>query len=299
VVVAERLGFVGLGLMGEPMAVNLVRAGVSLTVWNRTPGKDAELRALGARVALSPDEVFDECDIVFAMLADEAALDAVLGRRAAGFDRRVEGRTLVHMGTTSPRYSAGLDAAVRAAGGSYVEAPVSGSRLPARQGELVAMLAGEPAAVDLVRPWLAPMCRQSVDCGAVPNALSMKLAVNLYLLTMVVGLAEAVHLASASGLDLRVLAAVLDGGPMASNVSTVKLGKLLDADFSAQAAAADAFKNSELVAAATRAAGVASPLLEASRDLYGETVALGHGTEDMIAVIRALQARDRHAGITS
>ena len=239
--------------------------------------------------------MFDECDIVFAMLADEAALDAVLGRRAAGFDRRVEGRTLVHMGTTSPRYSAGLDAAVRAAGGSYVEAPVSGSRLPARQGELVAMLAGEPAAVDLVRPWLAPMCRQSVDCGAVPNALSMKLAVNLYLLTMVVGLTEAVHLASASGLDLRVLAAVLDAGPMASNVSTVKLGKLLDGDFSAQAAAADAFKNSELVAAATRAVGVASPLLEASRDLYGETVALGHGTEDMIAVIRALQARDRHA----
>jgi len=293
---AERLGFVGLGLMGEPMAVNLVRAGVPLTVWNRTSGKDVELRALGAQIAMSPDEVFDECDVVFAMLADEAALDAVLGRRPVGFDRRIEGHTLVHMGTTTPGYSAGLDAAVRAAGGSYVEAPVSGSRLPAQRGELVAMLAGEPAAIESVSPWLAPMCRQSVVCGAVPNALSMKLAVNLYLITMVVGLTEAVQLARASGLDLRALAAVLDAGPMASDVSTVKLGKLLDADFSAQAAAADVLKNSELVAAATRAAGVASPLLEASRDLYGETVALGHGAADMIVVIRALEARNSHAG---
>lgn len=296
---AKRLGFVGLGLMGEPMAVNLVRAGVPLTVWNRTAGKDVELRSLGAKIAMDPDEVFEECDVVCAMLADEAALDAVLGRRAAGFERRIEGRTLVHMGTTSPVYSAGLDAAVRAAGGNYVEAPVSGSRLPAVRGELVAMLAGEQAAIESVRPWLAPMCRQSVVCGAVPNALLMKLAVNLYLITMVVGLTEAVQLATASELDLQVLAAVLDAGPMASKVSTVKLGKLLDADFSAQAAVADVFKNCQLIATATRASGVASPLLEASQDLYGETVALGHGAEDMIAVIRALHARDGHAGIST
>ena len=92
---AKRLGFVGLGLMGEPMAVNLVRAGVPLTVWNRTAGKDVELRSLGAKIAMDPDEVFEECDVVCAMLADEAALDAVLGRRAAGFERRIEGRTLV------------------------------------------------------------------------------------------------------------------------------------------------------------------------------------------------------------
>jgi 3-hydroxyisobutyrate dehydrogenase len=295
VAVSERLGFVGLGLMGEPMAVNLARAGTPLVVWNRTPGKDVQLRALGAKVAMSPGEVFDDCDMVFAMLADEAAIDAVVGRHSAGFDRQIEGHTVVHMGTTSPEYSAGLDAAVRAAGGRYVEAPVSGSRVPAQHGELVAMLAGERAAVESVRPWLAPMCRQSVVCGAVPNALSMKLAVNAYLITMVVGLAEAVQLARASGLDLQVLATVLDAGPMASNVSTVKLGKLLGGEFSAQASAADVLKNSRLVAAAARAAGVASPLLEASRDLYTETVALGHGADDMIAVIRALQARGSNA----
>ena len=73
-----------------------------------------------------------------------------------------------------------------------------------------------------MRPWLGPMCRQCVVCGAVPNALLMKLAVNLYLITMVVGLTEAVHVATACDLDLQVLAAVLDAGPMASNVSTVK-----------------------------------------------------------------------------
>jgi len=292
VVLALRLGFVGLGLMGGPMALNVARSGAPLLVWNRTRGKDAELTAAGARVASDPDEVFDGCDVVFAMLSDEAALDSVLGRHPTGFARSLAGRTIVHMGTTAPSYSAGLEAAVREAGGHYVEAPVSGSRVPAQRGELVAMLAGEPAAVGSVRPLLAPMCRDSVDCGAVPNGLLMKLAVNSYLITMVVGLVEAFHLASASGLDLRILVEALDAGPMASSVSAVKLGKLLDGDFGAQAAVADVSKNCRLVAEAARAAGVASPLLDECRDLFAETVGLGHGVDDMIAVIRALRARD-------
>jgi 3-hydroxyisobutyrate dehydrogenase len=286
------VGFIGLGLMGEPMAVNLVRAGVPLLVWNRTPGRDERLRSPGARVAGSPDEVFAECGIVFAMLADEAALDAVLGHENGTLARRVEGRTFVHMGTTSPQYSSQLETALTAAGGHYVEAPVSGSRGPAQQGELVAMVAGDRASVDAVRPLLSPMCRRSFYCGAVPNGLLMKLAVNSYLITMVVGLVEALRLGSACGLNLATLAAVLDAGPMASSVSRVKIDKLLRSDFEAQAAAADVLQNSRLVAAAAHAAGVAAPLLEKSRDLFAETVALGHGAEDMIAVIHALAALD-------
>jgi 3-hydroxyisobutyrate dehydrogenase len=289
--VEPRVGFLGIGLMGQPMALNLARAGTALTIWNRTPGKDDELRGAGACVAETPDDVFSASDVVFEMLATEPAIDAVLGRHASGFRVPIAGRTLVHMGTTAPEFSARLEADVRAAGGRYVEAPVSGSRVPAQRGELVVMLAGDPDAVGPVRPLVAPLARQTIDCGAVPNALLMKLAVNLYLITMVTGLAESVHLAEASGLDLGVLAAVLDAGPMASNVSTVKLAKLLDADYSAQAAAHDVFKNARLVAASARAAGVASPVLDVCRDLFAETVALGHSDEDMVAVIQAIAAR--------
>ena len=293
----EEVGFLGLGLMGEPMALNLVRAGTPLTVWNRSSASARRLGAAGASVAATPAGVFARARVVLVMLAGGAAIDAVLDRGGPGFAECVAGHTVVHMGTTAPEYSRALEADVRAAGGTYVEAPVSGSRIPAEAGELVGMLAGEPAAVADVRPLLAPMCRETVACGAVPAALLMKLAVNLFLITTVTGLAEAVHFAERHGLDLRRLAAVLDAGPMASGVSRVKADKLLAGDLAAQAASADVLENNRLIAEAARAAGIASPLLDACRALYGETVALGHGGADMIAVIRALEARTG-AGVT-
>jgi 3-hydroxyisobutyrate dehydrogenase len=285
------IGFIGLGLMGRPMALNLARAGTPLVVWNRTAARSGELRAAGARVAAGPAEVFAEAEVVILMLAGEQAVDQVLGRGTPAFAARVAGHTIVPMGTTSPAYSRGLETDVRAAGGAYVEAPVSGSRKPAEAGELVAMLAGDPAATAAVRPLLKPMCHQTTVCGPVPGALYMKLAVNLYLITMVTGLAEAVHFADRHGLDLDRFLAVLDAGPMASGVSRVKARKLVDHDFTPQAAAADVLMNNRLVAEAARESALASPLLDVCHELYAETVAEGHGAADMVAVVRAIERR--------
>ncbi|WP_251044079.1 MULTISPECIES: NAD(P)-dependent oxidoreductase [unclassified Lysobacter] len=285
------IGFIGLGVMGRPMALNLARAGLAPIVWNRSEPALAVLREAGARVAASTQELFRQASVVFLMLADEAAIDAVLERADGVVGANVHGRIVVHMGTTSAEYSRALEADIRAAGGAYVEAPVSGSRGPAEQGTLVAMLAGEAAAVERVRSLLAPMCSQSFVCGAVPDALLMKLSVNLFLISLVTGLAESVHFAQRHGLDLNLLQAVLDAGPMASQVSRVKLGKLTQDDFSVQAAALDVLTNNRLIAEAARAAGMASPLLDVCHALFGETVKLGHGQEDMIAVLRAIEAR--------
>ncbi|MER6415180.1 NAD(P)-dependent oxidoreductase [Streptomyces humidus] len=289
------VGFIGLGVMGQPMAGNLARAGTPLVVGNRTPGRCAPLRALGAEVAASPGEVFDRAGTVILMLADETAIDDVLGRGAPAFASRVAGHTVVHMGTTSAEYSAGLQTDVRAAGGRYVEAPVSGSRVPAERGELVGLLAGDDDAVAAVRPLLAPLCRETFDCGRVPGALLMKFSVNLFLITLVTGLAEAFHFAERHGLDRRLLRDVLDAGPMASAVSRVKGSKLLERDFSVQAAAADVLKNNRLIAEAARGTGLVSPLLDVCHALYGETVAQGHGGEDMAAVLHALETRSEAA----
>lgn len=284
-----RLGFLGLGVMGQPMALTLARAGADLVVWNRTPARCEPLRAAGATVAASPAEVFAAASTVLLMLADDVAVDKVLGRGTPSFRDRVAGHTIVHMGTTAPDYSRDLSAEVVAAGGRYVEAPMSGSRVPAAKGELVAMLAGDAA--EEVRPLLAPMCGATVMCGPVPNALLMKLAVNLYLITMVTGLAEAVHFAGRHGLDLDQFVAVLDAGPMASSVSRGKAAKLVTADFDIQASVANVLENNRLVASAARGAGLASPLLDVCHALYGEAAALGHGQSDMVAVLRAIEAR--------
>jgi 3-hydroxyisobutyrate dehydrogenase len=285
------LGFMGLGVMGQPMALNLARAGAELVVWNRSAEKCEPLRGAGAAVAASPGEVLARARVVILMLADGAAIDAVLGRGQAGFGANVAGRTIVHMGTTSPGYSARLEADVRAAGGRYVEAPVSGSRKPAEAGELVAMLAGEPAAVEEVRPLLEPICSRTTVCGPVPTGLLMKFAVNLFLVTMVTGLAEAVHFAERHGLDMRQLLDVLDAGPMASSVSRAKALKLVDRDFAVQASISNVLENNRLIAEAARDSGVASPLVDVCHALYRETVALGQGESDMVAVVRAIEAR--------
>ena len=287
----ELTGFIGLGIMGQPMALNLARAGTPLVVWNRTAARCEPLRQAGSAVAAGPEEVFRRARAVILMLADAAATDAVLGRGTSRFAARVAGRTVIPMGTTSPGYSRALEADVRAAGGRYVEAPVSGSRGPAEQGQLVAMLAGDEATVEEARSLLAPLCRQSFACGAVPSALLMKLAVNIFLITQVTGLVEAFHFADRHGLDHRRFVDVLDSGPMASTVSRAKASKLLARDFEAQAAIADVLKNNRLIAQQARTSGLASPLLDACHALYGETAALGHGDADMAAVLYALEAR--------
>lgn len=291
--VRQTVGFVGLGVMGQPMALNLARAGVPLVVWNRTGSRCAPVVAAGARLADGPGGVFAAADVVLLMLADSPAVDAVLGRGGAEFATRVRGRTVVQMGTVAAGYSAELAGEIRAAGGEYVEAPVSGSRGPAEAGQLVAMLAGDPAAVRRVRPVLAPLTAEVVECGEVPAALVMKFAVNLFLITMVTGLAEAFHFAEEHGADSARLARILGAGPMASAVSRAKAEKLRHDEFEVQAAIADVLKNNQLIAAAARQRGIASPLLDAAHALYAETLDLGHAGADMAAVVHALRARTR------
>ncbi len=293
-----RMGFAGLGVMGLPMALNLARAGTPLLVWNRTASRCDPVVAAGARRVDDAGELFARSDVVVLMLADEVAVDAVLARGTTSFAARVRGRTVVHMGTVSAEYSQGLGEEIAAAGGAYVEAPVSGSRGPAESGDLVALLAGRDTDVARVRPLLSPMCSATVDCGPVPGALRMKFAVNLFMITMVTGLAEAFHFAEGHGLDTGTLERVLDAGPMASVVSRAKAAKLVSGDSSVQAAAADVLKNTRLITESASSAKVASPLLDVCRALYEQTVELGHGGVDMTAVIRALEARTESLNTT-
>ncbi|MEV7320820.1 NAD(P)-dependent oxidoreductase [Streptomyces sp. NPDC093970] len=288
---APRYGFVGLGVMGQPMALNLARAGTPLVVWNRTADRAEALRAAGAQVADAVEEVFARARVVFVMLLDEGVTDSVLGRGGPEFGKLVAGRVVVSMGSTAPEYARGLAADVHAAGGRFVEAPVSGSRKPAEAGQLVAMLGGDRDTVEEVRPLLAPMCRETVHCGGAGTGLLMKLAVNLYLNTTVAALAEAVHFAQRQDLDLETFRAVVESGQLGSGVTRVKVPMLAAHDFTVQAATSDAHASTRLIADAARAAGIATPLLDLSSDLYGESVRMGNGRLDMSSVLTALEAR--------
>jgi len=290
---SDRIGFLGLGIMGRPMAGNLVAAGVRLSVWNRSQSAIDELVGLGAIAAGSVEDLFERSDVVITMLGNESAIDTTLGRADGGIGRLVPGRLLVNMGTVSPAYSVGLAAEVRTAGGAFVEAPVSGSRIPAEQGRLVGMLAGDPVDIERVRPLLAPLCTETTYCGEVPSALQMKLAANVFLIATVTGLAEAFAFAEGLGLDPGVLRSVVDGGQMASSISRLKTAKLVTGDLAAQASIGDVLMNADLVLDAARGAGLDVPVTMASRALYAEAVDRGDGALDMVGVVRTIAARSR------
>ena len=287
-----RFGFAGLGHMGEPMATRIVQAVGQLSVWNRSSPKLESLAKAGATPCESMQALAGHCDAIILMLATEQAMDDTLQRGTPAFDSLVRGRIIVHMGTTTPAYSQALCADVQRAGGHYVEAPVSGSRVPAERGELVGMVAGEAAHIEALMPALNAMCRKVFVCSTGPEAagqaLMMKIAINHYLVTTVAALCEAFHFAQSVGVDAALWKDILCAGPMSSPVAQVKLDKLVRADYSPQASIADVFKNAQLIFDQARAHSINTPVLDTSHTLYRATLQAGLGAEDMVAVGKVL-----------
>lgn len=287
----DPIGFVGLGHMGEPIALNLLRAGRPLVVWTRRADRVQALVDAGATGARDVREVLERCEVVLVMLADAAALEEVLGW-GSGSPVPLRGRTLVNLGTVSTASATSFRDRVREAGGRYVEAPVSGSRVPAQRGELVVMLAGE-GDLDPVERLLAPTSSTVVRCGEVPTATATKLSVNAFLVSLVTALAESVHLAERSGVDPATLRLVLDSGPMASAVSRLRLAAMLERDYTPQTAIDDVARNCRLVLELAESAGTSAPMAQQSHDLYARTSDLGFGADDMAAVVEALRDAPR------
>jgi 3-hydroxyisobutyrate dehydrogenase len=284
-----RLGFAGLGLMGLPMASNLLRAGLELRAYNRSSAAREALEELGGHTFEQPATLFEVSDCVFLMLANDGATDAVLGRSTPDFPARVAGKLIVNMGTHAPAWSKRLEEEVRKAGGRFVEAPVSGSRQPAEAGELVVMLAGEADAIQSVRHLMKPMCREVVVTGAVPSAMACKMAVNLYLIASVAALAEALSLARELGVKDEIFGRVIGSGPLGSEVARAKLLKMMSRDFAPQAAIRDVRKNAALVSGAAAATGIDAGLLDLARRRFDAAADLGNADLDMAAVITASQ----------
>jgi 3-hydroxyisobutyrate dehydrogenase len=289
----DTLGFIGLGMMGQPMALNLARAGLPLVVWNRGAEKCAPVVSAGATAAVDPSDVFARCQLVFMMLFDEAAFDAVLKRGTPHFADMVGDRIVVNMSSVSPQFAKALAHDVESAGGRYVEAPVSGSRIPAEKGQLVAMLAGDQALCDELRDMLAPMCGQQIYCGVIGNGLLMKLAINIFMLCSSIGLAEAYHFAERQGLPLDRFREIADASQMSSQLSKIKLAKLADGNFAKQGSVLDGVNNTKLITDAAREAHASAEMITVVQQLFNEAFALGHGADDMIAVIRAMEARSQ------
>lgn len=217
-----KLGFAGLGIMGSAMAANLLKAGFSVTVWNRTPVKCEPLAALGATIASTPREAAEASDIMFAMMADPLS---VIGARdgndgiIAGLE---SGKGLVDMSTVDVETTLESARLAKEKGVLFLEAPVAGSRKPAEDGTLTIMAAGDLELYEQALPALEKMGKKILHLGEAGNAARMKLANNLVMAGMLTSLAEGMALAEKSGLELAQLLEILDSGALSNPMFRLK-----------------------------------------------------------------------------
>jgi len=279
---ATRVGFIGLGIMGTPMALNLARH-FPITVWNRSASKYGALRDAGATVGETPSMVVKQSDVIFTMLYDGPTTQSILDEE---FRQHLRGKTLINASSVTAEVSQDIARTVDEAGGDFIEMPVSGSRVPAEQGRLVSMLAGDPTVADRIKPILRPITEAAVYCGPIGSGLKTKYAVNHFLISMTAGLAESMNLARAQGLDLQAFGQVLNAGPMSSPYSKLKIEKMLNEDWTAQAAIKDCYNSTQLISSAAKSADTWSPLAQLCESLYGQAKEAGLGDEDMIALTK-------------
>ncbi|KAK4073220.1 uncharacterized protein Triagg1_5500 [Trichoderma aggressivum f. europaeum] len=278
------VGFLGLGVMGTPMALNLCRR-FPTTVWNRTASKCGALVQAGAGLGQTPAKVVEQSDVIFTMMFDGPAIRSVIDD---DFRKALRGKTLVNTSSVSVEFSQSLAKEVQEAGGKFIEMPVSGSKVPAETGNLVGMMAGDQAECERIRPFVEPITSAAVYCGPIGAGLKTKYAVNIFLITVTAGLAESMNLARAQGLNLEAFSSVLDAGPLASAYSKIKLAKMAKQDWSAQAAVKDCYNSTELIRTAAKAAEAKTPLTQVCNSLYKQAIDSGLEDEDMIAVYRVL-----------
>lgn len=279
-----RLGFLGLGVMGVPMARNLSRS-FPLTVWNRSAAKYPILRQAGASIGETPTKVAEVSDIIFVMLFNAPAIESILSE---DFKRALRGKILVNTSSVPVEFSNFLDSEVRGAGGNFLEMPVSGSKVPAEQGQLVGMMAGDRDIAELVTPFVQPLTCSAVYCGPIGSGLKAKYSINTLLITLTVGLAESMNLAQAQGLNLAAFGQVLEACPMASAYSKIKVRKMLSEDWSPQAALKDCYNSTQLIQSAAASVHTQTPLMRVCGNLHGEAIKAGLGEEDMIAVVKQI-----------
>merc|ERR1712130_497092 len=227
----SRIGFLGMGIMGTPMAMNLVRSGHNVAVWNRTTEKTKPVVALGATVYTQKKELFSNCDIVFACVSDPAAArDIVFGKDGIA-DYITNGKAYVDMSTVDAETSIAIGNAIKEKGGRFLEAPVSGSKRPAEAGELIIMCAGDRSLyVDCYSPFEA-MSKKWFFMGELGAGAKMKLVVNAIMGAQMVALSEGMALAEKCDLDQVTLLEILPLGALCSPLVTGKGSAILESNF--------------------------------------------------------------------
>ncbi|HXG03826.1 MAG TPA: 2-hydroxy-3-oxopropionate reductase [Candidatus Binatia bacterium] len=286
---AQVVGFIGLGIMGRPMARNLLKAGYPLVVHNRSRAAVDELATAGAKPAGSPREVAGQCDVLITMLPNSPDVEAV----ALGPDGILEGarRGLIYadMSTISPLVSQKVGRALQARGVEMLDAPVSGGEKGAIEGTLSIMVGGDRAVFDRVLPVFQAMGRTITYLGPLGSGGFTKLANQIIVALNLTALAEALTLARKAGLDREATLRALAGGLAGSRCLEQKTPNYLSGSYQPGFKVDLHYKDLGLIMEAARALGVPVPTTAVVQELFSALRVKGRGGLDHSAIITLLE----------
>lgn len=280
-----KIGFIGLGIMGRPMAANLLKAGYEVVVRNRSAAAEEELRALGATVAGSPREVAAQSDVVITMLPNSPDVRLVCLGEGGIIEAAREGLVVVDMSSIAPTAAREVGEALAAKGVTMLDAPVSGGEPGAVAGTLSIMAGGDRATFDRVRDVLLAMGRSAAYVGPLGAGNIAKLANQTVVAVNIAVLGEALVLARLSGVDPAAVLEAIKGGLAGSNVMNAKGPMILGGDFRPGFRVDLHVKDLDNVLATGHGVHAPLPLTAAVREMLSSLGADGHGSDDHSALV--------------
>jgi 3-hydroxyisobutyrate dehydrogenase-like beta-hydroxyacid dehydrogenase len=280
-----KIAFLGLGIMGSPMAANLAKAGHDVTVWNRSGGKGVP----GAKSASTPAEAANGADVVWVCVADTKAVEQVLFG-ANGVEKSLRpGMIVADSSTILPMASKQFAARVRAKGADFVDAPITGSKIGAEQGTLVFIVGGSEESVKKLEPLFSVMGKQYIRVGEQGLGEAAKIGMNLMIALIFEGFAEALALTTKLGVPQEKLVELIQASMIRSGVTDYKAPFVLKKDYSPNFPLRLMHKDIHLMLEAAKSAGVKLPGLEKVEEVYESAVKEGWKDLDYSATVGVIE----------
>ena len=280
----QKIGWIGLGNMGNPMVKNLLKANYEVTVYNRTKEKEQELLDLDATSAVSPEELIKKCDIVFTMLTNDDAVKDVFQNETGLLSKPETGKLIINMSTISPETSKYLAEISNEHQIGFLEAPVSGSVKPAQDGTLIILVGGSAENYEKAKPLFDVLGKSSFLLGEVGVGSSAKLAINYFLGLNIQGLAETVLFAEKNGVSREDMLNIVNQGACGNGITNIKTASLLADQYPAAFALKHLHKDLNLA----KNEGLDSPLFHPLLESFQKAQDNGMGEEDVMAIIKSL-----------
>jgi 3-hydroxyisobutyrate dehydrogenase-like beta-hydroxyacid dehydrogenase len=285
----KKIGFIGLGLMGNRMAKHLIKAGYVTTVYNRTMEKTQELGKTGAAVANSPKEVGERSDVTITMLSDSAAVEEVVLGKNGLSEGAKKGSVIIDCSTISPRVSAKIAEETRKKGVEMLDAPVAGSKKQAEEGILIFLVGGNKQVYEDIQDVLNAMGKGSYYIGENGMGSYMKLVMNMIIAMNLETLAEGLAFGMKAGIDPKLMVEIINSTGAKSGGSEAKGKSMIEDNYDTAFALNLMCKDIGLVKEETRNLNVPTPSASIVHEIYTAAKAKGKGEQDYSVIMELIK----------